>query len=62
MPITGSSPLVQATAVHLADLRSSRAAIYASDLSRAHTTAKKVYEANKTTPKPPFTVRFPSFA
>ncbi|BGP27730.1 hypothetical protein JCM10295v2_006705 [Rhodotorula toruloides] len=31
-------------------------AIYASDLSRAHTTAKKVYEANKTTPKPPFTV------
>lgn len=36
------------------------AAIYASDLSRAHTTAKKVYEANKTTPKPPFTVRLSS--
>ncbi|GAA5882023.1 hypothetical protein JCM1840_000404 [Sporobolomyces johnsonii] len=31
-------------------------AIYASDLKRAHTTAKRVWDANKTSPKPPFTV------
>ncbi|BGP43470.1 hypothetical protein JCM10449v2_007505 [Rhodotorula kratochvilovae] len=31
-------------------------AIYASDLKRAHTTARCIYDANKTSPKPPFTV------
>jgi broad specificity phosphatase PhoE len=31
-------------------------AIYTSDLKRAHTTAKNVFEANLSDPKPPFTV------
>ncbi|GAA5998923.1 histidine phosphatase family protein [Rhodotorula paludigena] len=30
-------------------------AIYASDLKRANTTARAIYDANKTSPKPPFT-------
>lgn len=39
-----------------ADPLSRRAAIYASDLSRAQTTAKNVHKQNKTNPPPPFTV------